>query len=40
MRALKNKQYVNGSTDTEVGADCRLLVHGLGFTAYYANVAS
>ena len=30
---LKNKQDVNGSTDTDADADCRLLVHGLGLTA-------
>ena len=32
MRVLENKQYENRSTDTDAGADCHLLVHGLGFT--------
>ena len=26
MRAIENNQYVNGSTDTDAGADCRLIV--------------
>ena len=35
MRALENKLYVNGSTDTDADADCRLHAHGLGFIAFY-----
>ena len=26
VRAIENNQYVNGSTDTDAGADCRLIV--------------
>ena len=26
MRAIENNQYVNGSTDTDAGADCRLIL--------------
>ena len=26
MRAIENNQYVNGSTDTDGGADCRLIL--------------
>ena len=33
VRALENKQCVNGFKDTVADTDCRLLIHGLGFTA-------
>ena len=26
MRAIDNNQYVNGSTDTDAGADCRFIL--------------
>ena len=26
MRAIENNQYVNGSTDTDAGAECRLIL--------------
>ena len=26
VRAIDNNQYVNGSTDTDAGADCRLIL--------------
>ena len=26
VRAIENNQYVNGSTDTDAGADCRLIL--------------
>ena len=26
VRAIENNQYVNGSTDTDAGADCRLII--------------
>ena len=26
MWAIENNQYVNGSTDTDAGADCRLIL--------------
>ena len=26
MRAIENNHYVNGSTDTDAGVDCRLIL--------------
>ena len=32
VRAIENNQYVNGSTDTDAGADCRLIIR---FVIFY-----
>ena len=34
MRAIENNQYVNGSTDTDAGADCRLIIR---FVIFFLN---
>ena len=34
MRAIENNQYVNGSTDTDAGADCRLIIR-LNFVIFF-----
>ena len=34
MRAIENNQYVNGSTDTVAGADCRLIIR---FVIFFLN---
>ena len=34
VRAIENNQYVNGSTDTDVGADCRLIPSVRDFFSY------
>ena len=34
MRAIENNQYVNGSTDTDAGADCQLILRFLIFFSY------
>ena len=34
MRAIENNQYVNGSTDTDAGADCRLILRFVIFFSY------
>ena len=32
VRAIENNQYVNGSTDTDAGADCRMII---GFVIFF-----
>ena len=34
VRAIENNQYVNGSTDTDAGADCRLILRFVIFFSY------
>ena len=37
MRAIENNQYVNGSTDTDAGADCRLILRFVIFSYSYLS---
>ena len=32
VRAIENNQYVNGSTDTDAGADCRFIIRFVFFS--------
>ena len=34
VRAIENNQYVNGSKDTDAGADCRLIIR---FVFFFLN---
>ena len=37
VRAIENNQYVNGSTDTDAGADCRLILRFVIFSYSYLS---
>ena len=37
MRAIENNQYVNGSADTDAGADCRLILWFMIFSYSYLS---
>ena len=37
VRAIENNQYLNGSTDTDPGADCRLILRFVIFSTSYLS---